>query len=533
MKSEIKLVNTLIALGISSLGMAQKENRPNIIVILCDDMGYSDTGCYGSEIPTPNIDKLAKEGMQFTQFYANPRSCPTRASLLTGQYPTNAGVGQMDADYGIPEYQGYLRRDCITIAEALKTNGYATYMSGKWHLGSGESQWPIDRGFDHAFSFLGGATDYYEPKGMALDNKRIEIKDPKFYMTDAITENALKYINYNQKDTKPFFMYVAYTAPHWPLQAPQSVINKYKDFYKKGWDNIRLDRFNKMKSSKIISDSTKLSPRHKAVPAWNTLSEKAKEDWSMKMAIYASMIDILDKGVGSIVSELKKQKIYDNTVIMFLSDNGACPFPLNTKAAVQGAMPGGKGSAIYYDYNWANVSNTPYLFFKRWTHEGGINVPFIIRYPKIIAPNTRCDIPVHVIDILPTCMDIAKAKYPDNYGGNFIKKSDGLTLLPLLMGQTKPIHNFICWEHNGNKAIRKGDWKLVYNNDPDARSWELYNILQDRSEFVDLSAKNPEKVNELKLDYEKWMNENKVIQWDELTRLVKQKRNGLPLKIAE
>lgn len=520
-----KIFLCLATVPITEHATAQvKQQRPNIIIIMCDDMGYSDIGCFGSEIRTPHLDKMAEQGMQLTQFYANPRSCPTRASLLTGMYPTNAGIGQMDKDFGIPEYQGYLRNDCLTIGEVMGANDYETYMSGKWHVGAKEGQWPADRGFDHSWVFLGGATDYYEPKSMVINHEHNKITDPNFYMTDAISKNAVKYIKEHNFEKKPLFMYVAYTAPHWPLQAPQKLINKYKKYYKRGWDAVREERMARLKKKGVIPNEADLSDRHHDVPEWNAVSTAEQKDWQTKMAIYAAMIDAMDTGIGQIITELDRQGESDNTLIMFLADNGACPFPVNFGKNDPSVAPGAKGSSLDYGIYGANASCTPFKFFKRWTHEGGINVPAIVKYPNLIKGRQINHSPAHVIDLMPTCIELGGGKYPTTYKGRIIRPMDGVSMIPLLRGGTTLPYKTYCWEHNGNKAIRKGDWKLLYNNDKGAKCWELYNVAKDRTEIHDLALQYPDKVEQLAKEYQEWVKRTKVIPFDELRKMNQTKK---------
>ena len=533
----MKVTTLLGTLGLTSVALAagaqqkqqksqarQQEARPNFIVILVDDMGYSDLGCFGSEISTPNLDKIASQGMRFEQFYSNPRSCPTRASLMTGMYPTNAGVGAMSMDMKIPEYQGYLRTDCVTMGEAMRSNGYSTFLSGKWHLGSKKGQWPYDRGFDRSYVFLEGATDYFSPGDMAVDNQSINITDPDFYLTNAISDNAVKFIR--ERDDKPFFMYVAFNAPHWPLQAPKADYEKYLDVYAAGWDVIRQKRYEKQLAIGAIPPDTKLSERNENVPAWNTLKEPERKDWAFRMALYAAMVDIMDRGVGRIVEQLGRDGILDNTVIMFMSDNGACSTEGRNTRKIEGAKPGEKGSAVGYNPPWANVSATPFRYFKKDTFEGGIHVPFIVRYPKMVPAGTNNYVPAHVIDVLPTIIDLCGGTAPDTYSGRKVNPMNGVSMRSVMGGGTAPIHDKLCWEHYGNCAIRKGDWKLVHKDSFKKDVWELYNIKQDPTELNNLAAGNPKLVEELLADYNQWAKDTKVLSTEEFNRVQKEIQSG-------
>ena len=502
----------------------KEQERPNFIVILVDDMGYSDLGCFGSEISTPNLDRMASQGMRFEQFYSNPRSCPSRASLMTGMYPTKAGLGQMSHNSGVPEYQGYLRSDCMTMGEMLKSNGYATYLSGKWHLGIKKGQWPCDRGFDRSFVFLGGATDYFSPGDMAIDDKPIEITDPNFYLTNAISDNAVEFIKDEKgRDGKPFFMYVAFNAPHWPLQAPKADYEKYLDVYAAGWDVIRQKRYEKQLANGAIPPGTKLSARNEEVPAWNSLGKEEQKDWVLCMALYAAMVDIMDRGVGKIVEQLRSQGILDNTLIMFMSDNGACDENGNNRRKIKDAKPGEKGSALGYKAPWANVSATPFRYFKKATFEGGIHAPCIMQFPNMIKGGGNCTVQAHIIDVLPTMVDLCGGTAPDSYNGNKVNPMDGASMRSLFSGGTAPIHDRLCWQHLNNSAIRKGDWKLVGTDCFRSGKIELFDISKDKTELNDLSAQHSDIVKELLADYKVWMKENKVIPWKDLSN---NKSNG-------
>ena len=484
-------------------------------------MGYSDLGCYGSEINTPSIDRLAKEGVRFTHFYSNPRSCPSRASLLTGLYSVRTGVGNMDSDFGVPGYRGFLNRQCVTLGEVLGKAGYATYMSGKWHLGTKQGQWPCDRGFQHSYALLAGGSNYFHTNGMVRDHERTPTTSPDFYMTDAISDQAVEYIRENSQADRPFFLYVAYTAPHTPLQARPEDIARYTGLYDKGWDVVRQERFEKMKREGILNDDDLLSPRYPSIPEWNSLSESVQKEWAMRMSIYAAMLDVVDQGVGRILAALEATGELDNTIVMFVSDNGANPHTPNKKGAAD-AIPGDARSVVYYDYNWANVSNTPYLYFKRWAHEGGISVPLIVRYPPVVKAGSVCPVVSHFIDVMPTFLDFAEAEYPQTFNGKTIHPLDGVSMRKTLAGDLTPLHEVLCWEHNGNRAVRKGDWKLVSAYDDGNEEWELYDMNDDRSELHNLADRYPQIVRELEAEYAKWSRETGVIPWEKQLELAAQ-----------
>jgi len=488
--------------------------RPNILLIMADDMGYSDLGCYGGEIDTPNIDSLASGGLRFTQFYNAARCCPTRASLLTGLYPHQAGMGKMVSRPGFMNppgpYQGYLNEQCVTLGEVLKGAGYNTLMSGKWHVGEFQPQWPTNRGFDRYYGLISGAANYFDiTKAKSADRKRVFVIDGKqvtpptedFYMTDAITENAVAYLAEYGSQEQPFFLYTAYTAPHYPLHALPEDIAKYRDRYVDGWDELREERYHKMVELGLISDEWPLSSRDPEVPAWEEIDNK--EEMALKMAVYAAQIDRMDQGIGKILAQLKVSGQEENTLVMFLSDNGGC-----AETAVLGGdwwnndvPPGGVDSYKSYGASWANASNSPFRLYKQWAHEGGIATPLIARWPAAIKPDTITDQPGHLIDFMPTVCDIAQAEYPTTYNSVDIMPEEGLSLLPILKGKERAGHETICWEHYGNRAIRQGEWKLVSVEDGE---WELYNLETDRTEINNLVQQHPQRVSQMDEQYRIW-----------------------------
>jgi arylsulfatase A-like enzyme len=494
------------------------EKKPNIVLILADDMGYSDIGCFGSEIKTPNLDRLASQGVRFTQFYNASRSCPTRASLLTGLYQHQAGVGDMVNDLGYPSYQGYLNTQCVTLGEALKLNGYNTYMSGKWHVGGRDETLPRHRGFDRYFGLIDGAGSYFErisyrknqpaPRWM-IDDADFNPPDSGFYMTDAITDNALSFIKAGSVSRNPFFLYLAFTSPHWPLHALPEDIAKYRGKYMKGWDILRKERYQKMLQFGIIDPSAKLSPRDLDSPDWESLTAEEKKMWDLRMSVYAAMIDRMDQNIGRVIEQLKKSGELENTLVIFLSDNGGCHEDTrNMKNFLQTkGETGTRNSFEAIEIPWANVCNTPFRMFKHWVHEGGIATPFIAYYPKEIKGGTISRQPGHIIDLMPTFLEWAGGKYPEIFNGNKIHPMEGISLVPALKGKELKRENPFCWEHEGNRAIRSGDWKLVSAYDNTAKkfkSWELYDLKSDRSELNDLSTKDPDRTKEMIAQYNKW-----------------------------
>ncbi|MBN2138166.1 MAG: sulfatase-like hydrolase/transferase [Sedimentisphaerales bacterium] len=530
---------------------AKNTKQPNIVLIMADDMGFSDIGCYGGEIHTPNLNNLAAAGLRFTQFYNTARCCPTRASLMSGLYQHQAGVGHMMGDYGYDGYRGELSKNCVTIAEALKPAGYRTYMSGKWHLtkrtrqNESKENWPRQRGFDRFFGTIHGAGSFYDPNSLTRDNTQIP-PGKDFYYTDAISDNAVKFISDHNTEHpgKPFFMYVAFTAPHWPMHAKPEDIAKYKGRYAAGWDALREQRHKRMIDLKIVDAEWKLTPRDQAVPPWT--EAKNKKWFQRRMEVYAAMVDCLDQGVGRIVAELARTADLDNTLIFFLADNGGCAEEYGSRGPVKpdpskpvvlkpmdpnelqtrmqptvtrdgrpvrtgrGLMPGPADTYIAYGKPWANVSNTPFRLYKHWVHEGGISTPLIVHWPARIK--TRGQLrkqPGHLIDIMATCLDVAGAEYPAEYKGNKITPAEGRSLTPAF--DNKQIERqAIYWEHEGNRAVRKGKWKLVSKH-PD--KWELYDLEADRTELNNLADANPQKVAELKQTWQAWADRAGVRPW--------------------
>ncbi len=501
------------------------ESRPNVVIIMADDMGFSDLGCYGGEIQTPRLDQLAENGLRFTQFYNTSRCCPTRASLLTGLYPHNAGMGGMvkKPDGGVntlSPYQGYLNDSCVTIAEVLKPAGYNVLMSGKWHVGENRPNWPTDRGFQRYFGLISGACNYWkldEGRKMALEDQPFTPPDDgSFYMTDATSDFAVKMIEEYAPQEKPFFLYVAYTAPHWPLHAWPEDIAKYRGKYRDGWAALRRQRHARMIEQGIVDADWPLSPLDAA--DWDSLSDKEQAEFDLKMAVYAAMVDRMDQGIGRIVDQLKAAGELENTLILFLADNGGC-HENPVRSEVPGTPPGPKQSFLAYGKNWANASNTPFRRYKHWVHEGGISTPLIAHWPKTIQPGTMTSQVGHVIDLMATCVDVAEATYPNTFRDKPVRPLDGQSLLPILQGEQRAGHDILYWEHLGNRAVRQGDWKLVaVKGEP----WELYNLRTDPTELHDLSQEQPQKREELLAAYRAWAKKTGV-QPNQKPRKVKRK----------
>ena len=485
---------------------AATKKKPNIVLIMADDMGFSDLGCYGSEISTPNLDRLASQGIRFTQFYNTARCCPTRASLLTGLYSHQAGIGHMVNPRPVPSYQGFLNDRCVTIAEALKPAGYHTLMSGKWHVGEQRPHWPVDRGFDRYFGLITGADNYWRPvRQMALEDKPWKpAPGQRFYMTDAFTDYAVERIGEYAPKPDPFFLYLAYTAPHWPLHAPPEDIAKYRGKYRSGWDALRETRHARQKKLGVVDPRWPMTARDADVPAWSAAANH--DDFDLRMATYAAQIDHLDRSIGRVLAKLRETGQEDNTLVMFLADNGGCAEERIGGETLAGPI-GSADSFTSYGKPWANASNTPFRLYKHWVHEGGISSPFIARWPRHVSQTGGLHHqPAHVIDLMATCLDVAGATYP---GGKI--PVEGRSFAPAFSGRRRDAQDALFWEHEGNRAMRQGRWKLVSRH---AGAWELYDIDADRTEMKDLSAAEPARVSAMTAAYEKWAERCGVMPWD-------------------
>ncbi len=519
-----------------------QDKRPNIIVILADDMGYSDIGCYGGEIDTPNINNLASNGLRYKQFYNAARCCPTRAALMTGVYPHQAGMGWMAAaDLGTPEYAGNLNNTSVTIAEVLKSAGYKTYMTGKWHLtndrktrGEVKDNWPKQRGFDHYFGIIPGGANYFTPT-IYSGNKKYQAPDD-FYLTNAISDTSVAYIDkhFNSEEKKdPMFMYVAYTSPHWPLHALQKDIDKYRETYKIGWDSLRKQRFEKQKALGLFSKNTTMNLRDEEIPAWDDVPPAKKEEMAMRMAIYAAQVDIMDQGIGRIVSELKQNNALENTLIFFLSDNGACAEFISSGKSKK--IDGTADTFESYRINWANVSSTPFKEYKHYTYEGGIATPMIAHWPKGIKKNLNggfANSYGEIMDIMATCVEVANTDYPKEFKGHQITPKQGKSLVGNFSGEDIE-RGKIFWEHEANIALRDGKWKMVAktepNNDFSKSSLRLYDLEADPTEMNDLTLQYPEKLQKMFAEWHSWGEKIKVFPMD--TRIYNARQNFFKRKI--
>jgi len=531
--------------------------RPNIVIILSDDMGFSDIGCYGGEIATPNLDRLAAKGIRFTQFYNTARCCPSRASLLTGLHPHQANVGHMTNPRKLPGFGGDLSRNAVTIAEALRPAGYRTYMTGKWHVchhagpNGPKHNWPLQRGFEKFYGTITGAGSFYDPTTLCRGNDFITPdNDPRyrpklFYYTDAITDNAIAFLREHATESpdKPFFLYMAYTAAHWPMHALPGDIAKYKGKYDGGYEPIRRARFERAKQLGLINPRWELSPQ---AGDWDAMPHKA---WEARcMEVYAAMVDRMDQGIGRVVAELERQGRLDNTLILYLEDNGGCaegmgrgraprwnippraPMapdelqrriwpPMHTRdgrpvRGGPGVMPGGPDTYVAYGKAWANVSNTPFREYKHWVHEGGISTPLIAHWPAGIKGDRAGKLehqPGQLTDLMATCVDISGASYPAEHAGQPIQPMEGVSLAPAFAGRRLERSRPLFWEHEGNRALRIGKWKLVAKGA--TSPWELYDMEADRTELHNLAKAEPKRTAEMAALWEETARRVKAIPW--------------------
>ncbi|HEY1376283.1 MAG TPA: arylsulfatase [Gemmataceae bacterium] len=520
-------VSLLTLFGLAFVaGSATAAAKPNIVVIVADDLGFSDLGCYGSEVPTPSLDGLAVAGLRFTQFYNCARCCPTRAALLTGLYPHQAGVGHMLGNWKLPHYSTGLQANCVTIAEALKPAGYRCYHVGKWHVGgvgrraAGDiDNHPLGRGFDRAYG-TGGGGNYFAPNPLYLDRQPVK-PEGDYYITDALSEYAARFIGEHSRDHAgtPFFLHLCYTAPHFPLHARPEDIAKYRGKYRDGWDVLRDRRLARQKELGVVPKDAQLSPRHPDAVPWASLSEKERDEWDLRMAVYAAMIDRMDRGIGQVLTALKAIGQEDNTLVVFFSDNGASAefldsWPNPARGHKPGSVVGSKESHKCLEVGWANAANTPFREHKMWVHEGGISTPFIARWPAGITAAHGSLAPAvgHVIDLMPTCLELAGATYPQRARDMDLTPPEGRNLAPALRGEALP-ERTLAWEHEGNRAIRVGSWKLVAAY---RKPWELFDLAADRSECHNLAGEQPDRVRELAAAWQRWADRVGVLPWEQL-----------------
>lgn len=510
------LTSMFVLCGLYTAAHAQSNIRPNIILILADDLGYSDLGAYGSEIATPHLDRLAQEGMRFQQFYNNSICAPTRASLITGQYQHKAGVGYFSDNLGLPAYQGYINAESLTFAEVLQANGYLTLTSGKWHVSGNGQSYPWQRGFEKVFPKNEKSANTGAPTfgSVETDDEGYPLAD--YYSTNVINMHAEQFLDEIKGQCQPFFLYLAHTAPHWPLIALPEDIAKYNGRYDKGWFALREERFERQKKLGIVDQHTIRSIPEEDLYEWDKLSYDQQQAWARKMEVFAAMVDRLDQSIGSLLSKLEQNGQLDNTVILFLSDNGAPAEDLITwfgGARANKGPVGTVGSFESQSKNWSYASNTPFKAYKDYLHEGGINSPFIAWFPKKIKANTVVQGTGHVIDLAPTLYELAQAEYPKNYQAVQSHPLPGKSLVPVLTGisQTVDRPEGLFWERAGNRAARMGKWKLV--STWPSYNWELYDLEQDPTETNDVAKQQPAEVSRLATAYFNWANQNDVVDF--------------------
>jgi arylsulfatase len=514
----------------ATLAHGQTRRRPNILLIVADDLGYSDLGCYGGEIETPNLDRLAANGVRWTQLYTTARCCPSRASILTGQYPHKVGVGHMTQDLGQPGYRGRLSENGATIAEVLKPAGYRTFLSGKWHVGTDD---PTQRGFEEFYGTLISAATYWDPARylrLPPGTKTRHYEQGAFYGTDALTDHALDFLEAARRTPEqPWFLYVAYNSPHFPLHARRAEIARYQNRYAAGWDVLRAERLARMKRLRLVRAQTRLSPRSPFWnfgetatadnPAWDSLPADRRADLARRMAIYAAMVARMDQNIGRITADLRDRGQLDNTLIVFLSDNGGCaewdPFGFDERSSGNNILHrgaelermGGPGTYHSVGSGWANASNTPWRMYKHYSHEGGISTPCIMHWPQGFQRHGAIEhTPAHLIDLLPTVVEASGAEYPQRLGSREILPMAGASLVPALRGQRTPART-LYFEHEGHRAVREGRYKLTALR---GETWRLYDMEDDRTEMADLAGKNPELVASLAKKWDAWASENNV-----------------------
>lgn len=553
-------------------GAQARPDRPNIILILSDDMGYSDIGCFGGLIDTPNLDGLALEGIKFTQFYNCARSCPSRASLMTGLHPHQAGMGHMTSDKGVPGYRGDLNESCVTIAEVLGAAGYETYAYGKWqltkekHAEQSRHNWPLQRGFEHFYGSIGGAGSFYDPYCLCRDNQPItpdndpEYQPEQYYYTNAITDNILMDLDEREGSDRPFFMYVAYTAAHWPMHALEEDIEPYKGRFDAGWDELRTVKYRKMQEMGLIAPDWELTKRDG--PSWENARDQKFE--ARCMEVYAAMVSNMDANIGRLLQRLEADGELENTMIIYLQDNGACAENAGRRGTFDpeeyarknvgitpmdkdelqtsnspkktrdgrlvktgyGVMPGPADTFVGYGKSWANLSNVPFREYKHWVHEGGISTPLIIRWDKGISRKGEVrQQPGYLPDIMATLVDISGASYPETFKGHEITPCEGKSLKPLFRKDMTDYDRPLFFEHEGNRAMRAGRWKIVCKARPGdipEGQWELYDMEKDRTETHDLAGEYPEIVSSMVACWEEFAEKALVKPWP----AVKNKKNG-------
>ncbi len=545
----ILLLNAgLAAQAAGILEITGATDRPNILLLVADDLGYSDLGAYGSEIATPSLDALAESGVSFTNFHAAPTCSPTRAMLLTGVDHHLAGLGNMkelmaENQAGQPGYEGHLNERVVTVARLLRDSGYRTYMAGKWHLGRGPGLLPRDRGFERTFAMLEGSGNHFSNKGIlpfrstSFVSNGEPVERPDGYSTDLFTDKLIEILEADRGDGRPFFAYAAYTAPHWPLQAPDEDIEPYEDAYQSGWDELRARRFEQMKRLGLIREELTLPPHWPGVPTWDSLTPEEQRIQARKMAVYAAMVTNMDRNIGRLIAYLRRSGQLDNTLIVFLSDNGADGADLETRLPAgmsrlqlsvyrtwlwlkfdnSLANLGREDSFFSYGLPWAEVGSTPLFLYKGVVSEGGTRVPLIMSFPGKIPAATRSEALCSVMDLPAAFLELAGVSHPGNrYGERDIHPIQGRSLMPLAEGRSENVYaddRPLGFELIGNGALIRGDWKIMRINEhfSDGK-WRLFNLKDDPRELRDLSKQNPDRLAEMQRLYRTYAEEHGVIE---------------------
>ena len=540
----------VLLLAACSTAPPPAEERPNVLLVVVDDVGYNDLGLFGSEIATPTIDALARAGVVLNNFHAAPNCSPTRAMLLSGTDSHIAGLGNMAEEMapnqaGQPGYEGHLNFRIAAMPELFQDAGYHTYMAGKWHLGLSEETGPAARGFDRSFTLLQGGAGAFDNMLALLgpgkaryreDGRELKELPRGFYSTAFYTERMIEYIEGGRDSGAPFFAYLAYTAPHWPLQAPEESIARYRGVYDNGYDQLRADRLARLQSLGLVPENAVPFPRLPGEPAWSELSEAQQQREARKMEIYAAMVDDLDRYLGQLIDYLKASGQYDNTVIFFVSDNGPEAHHLEqgwdelaewVQACCDNSLEnmGKPDSYIWYGPNWGQAGNTPARMYKGFTSQGGVRVPAFFHYPRAMQSGVSSDALVSVKDVMPTLLELAGITHPGSrYRDRKIEPMQGSSMNALLRGETARVHApdySIGWELFGKRGLRRGDWKIVYEPyhevlEPrpagiETDQWQLYNLAQDPAELRDLAAQEPDLLQELIELWSRYERENGVI----------------------
>jgi arylsulfatase len=533
----LSLLLTIMTSMLVSLPAQGSEtvSKPNIILILADDLGYGDIGAFGGEIDTPNLDALADNGIRLTNFHTQASCSPARSMILSGVDNHLNGMGTMAEDLlphheGLPGYVGYLNHRVKTIATVLKQSGYHTYLSGKWHLGYESAQRPFARGFEKTFALLNGTAAHFDstganalqPKGTYTRNGEITER-PQGYSSDLFTDELIKQIDGEREDGKPFFAYLSFTAPHWPLQAPAPLIEKYRDTYQSGWDRLRRTRFERMQSKKLIGPDVIYPQRLQEVPAWNSLSASEQQVEARKMAVYAAMVDNLDANIGRLVTYLKKYSLYDNSVIVFFSDNGTDPYDRSERAIYKDWIAanfdnrleniGHQNSYTFYGPGWAQAGGVHLRHHKFLPGEGGTRTPTIVRLPSTTGGQVKREF-ASILDLVPTFLSMAKVTLPDDsYAQHHAPQ--GRSLLPWLQGKHTRVYGedeSVSFELFGHGAVYRGPWKAVKVRAPwgDSR-WSLYHLENDPTESQPLNQTHPDVLKQLISDHRAYRKRNQVI----------------------